>query len=753
MGLTPKERKANQRARDAGFPEPYQAKPAAPKATKEEVETRLSQHASDFAWAQEQDATETFYKSECRPCVDLLAIYEGANIEDKEAEDDEETSGSKKKSKKKQNRPNPSLQRLTIRAIESEGFRIEPDAALSFRKVFEVNEVVSFRRWLDLRDKGRKDIFWLGRLLGKNLYYEVHHPVCDMFVQKNFDGMYFPGFNQDDLHAMIKQQKRVAMDGVTPTRTMILMAPRSGYKSTIDGIDATSWLLNCPDIRIMIITAFRNLAKTFLREIKKYFFLPRSAQPTAFHMLYPEFILTGVDGTSEQALECPAHVLNSKEPHLWITSMESSATGLRCDIRKMDDIVDPKNSNDEELRAELKYKIDGTNDLVEPWGFTDVAGTRYFTQDWYGMRMAPDENGDPAPYAYLHIPAWKPKKEFEAQYAILLRTEGGMYKVTEDMVDLWFPQKLSFEHLKNTLKEKKERSFKNQQLNIATDPKVDDVYINLFDKDVLDHHTTTLSAATLKDGEIIQTWDIAYGEKRTSDYSVGITAKVIQNTDKQLGLHILEIIFDKWKNSELPYHMLSFYERWKPNRVRIENSNGVGFLMNNIRNLARSRGSDIEHHVQLWPVDVSPNAKRNRIKDAEFLLGHDRLFFVGGPWMQETNKQLTEYSGKKSTTYRKDDIPDALGLTTTFLPAIALVHSPDPKEVEKAYEERVQTARTRALYDRMFMDRPQLREAMTRTQWEAQQRGDPQFPEPEEPKPDPRRALMNKFFGGNGMRA
>jgi hypothetical protein len=88
-----RQRQANKRARDKGLPEPY------PRVDPEEAKQRLTRHEDDLAWAQNQDAIGR-YKSECRSCVDLLAIYEGTNILDKETEDEDESD--KKKATKVQ---------------------------------------------------------------------------------------------------------------------------------------------------------------------------------------------------------------------------------------------------------------------------------------------------------------------------------------------------------------------------------------------------------------------------------------------------------------------------------------------------------------------------------------------------------------------------------------------------------------------------------------------------------------------------
>jgi phage terminase large subunit-like protein len=709
-----RERKKLAEQRSAGFVKPE---------VSVDAEKVLDDHGKNLEWAQELDATGKRYKSECRTLVDLLAIYEGADILDKESDDDEEEDKKKGKKKEKSNRPAPFRQPVKIRAVRFEDdslgqdlkvqVNIDPSQleyktlkgdVINLKTMFEVNEIVSFRRWLDLRDKGRKDLFWQGRLLGCSFFHNTHQMVCDMFVKKQFDGLYFDEYTKDDMHDMIGVQKRFANDGVTPTRTMLLFAPRSGYKSTIDGVDAVQWMLNCPDIRIMIMTSVKNLAKMFMMEIKSYFYLPRKGTPTAFQILYPEYIITGIAGKSKEPFQCPARMFLSKEPHVWISSLDASSVGSRCDIRKLDDIVEDKNSAEEELRENLKEKVKATNNLTEPWGFTDVIGTRYFTKDWYGGRMSKDENNnEPEPYAYLSISAWTPKPEYKRAYEQLLKTPDGMFLVTEQMVDLWFPSKLSFSRLRSLLKENKERGFKNQQLNIATDPKELDVFVNNFDLESMRASTCQLNAAP-KEMEVIQTWDIAYSENRTSDFSVGATIGIFKDTHNQLGAIVLDMVYDKWKSSELASQMLAFYDKHKAvvTKIYIEEANGVGFLMGNIKNLAKIRGSAFEHFTRLRPVDVKPNAKQNRIKDLEFLHANGRLKFVSGAWIDELYKQFIDYNGKKSNNYRKDDIPDAISLgVISHLPPTALQYDPDPKEVEKEHEERQAREVRDGWYNRM----------------------------------------------------
>jgi hypothetical protein len=642
-----------------------------------------------------------------------------------------------------------------------EVIKIDPDM-LEYKQIYEVNEVVTFQRWLDLRDKGRRNLFWLSAVLGKRLFHNTHQMICDKFVQKNFDGLYFPNFERSDLNTMIGRQKRFAADGVTPTRTMLLFAPRGGWKSTIDGLDAVQWMLNAPDIRIMIITAFRPLAKMFLGEIKRYFYLPPRGTASTFQLLYPEYILTGVDGRSREPIRCSAATMDSKEPHLWITSMESSATGSRCDIRKADDIVDPKNSNDEELRQNLEVNFNGTNDLVEPWGFTDIIGTRYFTDDYYGTRMKPDDEGLFAPYSFLSISAWTPKPSHAVMYESLLSLPNGMSQVTEEMVDVWFPYKLNYTVLRGILLAKKERnstniqkerSFRNQQLNIPTDPTEVSELVTHFSKEVLRQHTYAASAAPVS-GETIVTIDIAYSDTRTSDFSVLAACRRHIREDNTEELIVLDIDYEKWKASDLAQHIVLFLRHHKPTRTFIEKALGADLLWLAIRAVATKYNClEVLNSIRWVPIENTLNAKANRIKTLEILLADDRLHFVAGPWIDELYKQFERFTGDTKKG-RKDDIPDSISLATRTLPATMFTKVRlDPEEEDRLWEEQEKKDRKAAHYAAYFGTQHFGTRTVPETNqpaptWRELAKGsrEPEpTPEPESSKPrDPRLAIFGK---------
>ena len=686
------------------MPEPY-AEATGVVTEEKEKGLRLEEHRENLAWAHAQDEGDYFYKSECRSAVQLLAIYEGGAVTVISDENDQVVDT--KTGKKKNNLPIPVSQKIQIRAIKVGDHNIAPND-IEYRKMYEVDRVVSFIDWLDLRDKARKDMFWLGRMLGKGLFHDTHKMICGAFVQKNFDGMYFSDCTYDDVHEMIGKQERFTAAGAE-TRTLMLFAPRSGYKSTIDGLDMAQWMINCPDIRIMVMTSVKDLSKQLMGEVKGYFYLPPRGKPSAFQMLFPEYVLTGVDGRSEQPITCPAQLFDSKEPHIWVTSLDSSFVGQRCDIRKLDDIVEDKNSADEELREKLKEKIKSTNALVEPWGFTDIIGTRYFTTDWYGWRMGQtlDEEDVSAtePFKYLCISCWAIKQQFQFEYDQLLEKKNGIFEVTESMVDLWFPYKLNWKALRTKMREYKERGFKNQYLNIATDPLEVTGLVTHFDKESLRRHTYAKTAAPIT-GELIVTADWAYSENKGSDFSV--LAAVLRHIreDGTEELVVIDIDYDKWKASDLAQHIVLFIRTHKPSRIFIEKALGADLLLMAIRAYATKYGClDLLNRIIWVPTGNTVNEKANRIKTLEVLLHDDRLHFVSGPWNDELYRQFERFTGETKKG-RKDDIPDAISQASRTLPQSMFTRvrlTPEEEAVKAEQEERAeQRLLARAQHERMF---------------------------------------------------
>lgn len=629
--------------------------------------------------AAEQDASGKRHKSEVLSQADLLKLYYGMAGNDLEVED-------KKKAKKSSIRP-------------------------SVSKI--LGEERSFEEWLEMRDQARKDLFWLGRdVLKKDLVEKTHRIVCEQFVQKNFDGAYHEGYTIGDVHKAIDRQQRFDDKG-NATKEMLLLDPRGFFKSTIDGIDCIQWMLNAPDIRILILTGEYKLAAAFMKEIKAYMFFADGADPTDFHLLFPEYVLTGVSGSSKEPIECPARRHDQKEATLWVNSIDSNLSGWHCDIKKGDDVITDENSNTEAAREKLKDKFDGTDNLLDEWGFSDNIGTRYFAGDWYGTRLEPADPDDFVPLKYFVRKCWEVKPGSE---------DVPLKKLTEDMVVLNFPEKATFTSLRKKLL-KSERSFRNQQLNEPSEDDQSEFKVT-FSEDLLRTRIMHASAAP-KEGDLYVVWDWAPSAGKYSDMSVGVAGRIVKSQDGRFGIVVLEVLFDRWKPSELAFHIVAFNKKWVPKKTLIEKSPGAELLQMEISRQAVKYGTSID--VYWKPVTLQADAKRNRIKGLETLLQDNLLSFVGGTWIDETFRQLVNYTGERKNKGRKDDIPDAISFLCFFLPSTTT--NEDYEALQLAAEKAATRKRE---YERMFGGQQTVRQS------------DPVAPVKSE---DPR----NRIFGGNGL--
>lgn len=596
---------------------------------KREQKKQLDAEIADAALSADRDADGKRYRSEVRSWKELHQMFHGINENLDEVEE-------KKQKDKKRTKVKPSVAKI-------------------------LGQKRTFQEWLDIRDKCRKDGFFLGKFILKHdlLTERVHRIIFDQFVKKNFDGVYKENYSLSDVHNAIADHHD------TRDKELVLIDSRGALKSTINGVDAVQWLLNVPDIRILILTGEDTLAESFLGQIKGYFTLLDGADPTDCHLLFPEYILRGRAASSGTPMLCPARKHNQKEASLWVNSVTSNLSGWHCDIRKGDDVVTDRNSNTADTRQKLKDKYDGTDSLVDEWGFMDHIGTRYYTDDWYGLRIAAKED---APFKYFCRGCWTVKDEFK---------EVPLRELTVDMVVLTFPEKVTGGVLTpksiprawkvlHTLLNKNERSFRNQQLNEPTDALLESDYVITFDQESLIKHSY-LSSSAPKVGDIYVAWDWAYTDSRNSDYSAGTVGRIYQRVeDGEWGISVLEVDYGKWKPEELAFHIVMLNRKWNPKKTLIEKTNCADLLKLEIARKAYQYSTSLDIY---WKVpDHGSDAKRNRIKSLQIKLKNDLLWFVNGLWLDETFKQFANYTGDRKNRGRKDDIPDAVSFLAYFCP-------------------------------------------------------------------------------------
>ena len=509
----------------------------------------------------------------------------------------------------------------------------------------------SFREWLNLRDRARKDLYWLGHDCiatpesGSGFVEHVHREMVECFVKKNFDGVYHHGWTLDEA--------RDHFDKLPRQKEMLQLCPTGAFKSTANKVDCVQWMLNFPDVRIFIITGSGPLSRKFLKEVKGFFFKPQGAKATFFQCLFPEYVIEGEDGESLVPLTSPARRHPQPgTPTLWVNSIDGAIAGWHCDVWKGDDIVNEQNSNTEDTRLSLKEKYDNiSQNRPDRWAFRDHLGTRYYPDDWYGSRIDewqkyPDTNA----LLYLCRSAWTVKPEFK---------QVPIKRLEAHMVDLYFPEQMPFHVLMKKCRQN-ETQFRCQQLN---EPAAGDLLCH-FDKGAIEKHTIVLTAVPRPHKGVrrpVVRWDTAHSEKGGSDYSAGAVGWCDTETR---ALYVLEIDYGKWRDSVVAQHVVNLHWKWDALYTEIEKFHGWELFGQEVQRLSLSR---YKTYLPLYwrEAERESGSKRNWVKGLETLLAADRLWFVDGDWMELTTQQFVMFTG---TSKRKDDIPDAVSKLQRIIP-------------------------------------------------------------------------------------
>lgn len=260
---------------------------------------------------------------------------------------------------------------------------------------FSAAEINQFRM---LRWKARTDLGFLCReiLNYKDVSDEIHGPFMNK-LQK------FPiptpeQFAENDKVVGGKWiykplQRHTSLPG---GRKVLILDPRGWLKTTINAQSHTiQWLLNYPDIAIMVIQSNLEKAEMILGEIKQHF-----QYNAIFRQLFPEHCPTRAIesfGTKGKFTTLARNRgITRKEESVSTSSIDAGSSGIHVDVIKYSDIVEPSNvGTPEQMEKVTQGFYMSQNLLVGPKYWIDVEGTRYDFADTYGQIIKLDKETPP----------------------------------------------------------------------------------------------------------------------------------------------------------------------------------------------------------------------------------------------------------------------------------------------------------------------------------------------------------------------
>jgi phage terminase large subunit-like protein len=423
----------------------------------------------------------------------------------------------------------------------------------------------------EYRHKCRTDLFFLAKELGySDLTEQTHKEVCDFFLSKDFSKS-FKEFAQTD----------------STSHDRLLLLPRGGFKSSIDVADCIQYILNWPDITILLLTGVYDLAVDFLREAKNHFVLQEDGTPKVnadgkfnlFQCCFYEFCTTKAD--KAETFTSPMRKANVKEPTLMAAGVETSMSGWHFDVIKSDDSVTNENSRTTSRLKTIKGQLAMHRKMLHPYGYCDCVGTWYAVNDAYGETISAEEKNGTLIWNAGRADS-QDTDERQAITCVMLRPamwpKPGKENVPDDQLTeqdwiIWFPERISYKWLMRE-KSKNPETFATQCMNNPLSIKR-----VKFNRESLIKATKPYTAMPQRsvDGFLVQVWDTAFKDNAWCDYSVGITALFYEGL-----IYILDITRGQFSEAELPQIIANAAYKWKPQRLAIEDANGVRWLVREV---------------------------------------------------------------------------------------------------------------------------------------------------------------------------
>ena len=513
-----------------------------------------------------------------------------------------------------------------------------------------VKELGGVAKYHARRLRCQTDLWFLSKeIFGRDLFERTHRPVVDFFLKKK---PFTPAFRKDSKYGLADFQAAIAELAPLAIRKGICLYPRGNYKSSLDEDDITQYVINYPDIRILIMVGESSLGEAFVPNIKQRFILERDREPTEFQRLFPEFVIdleSDKDRGGAQEYWSPARRLIQKEPTIGSISILGSTSGWHCDVLKCDDVITDTTPVETSMaRNKIVRKFVTTANLLDPHGVLELIGTRYHEEDLYEHVKT---NLKDCRYlcgaSWTVLPFARAKKPRE---------------LTEQDVVLLFPERQGFAFLREKLL-LDEQTFFLQQLNA---PQLLGPSVKFRLEDL---RAATTSVPENQSFKRYNFWDVATTNSEGSDYTAGGFISI----DPQRWVAYLHVlVLDKFTPSELAHQIAKMAKETQPERVMFERYTATNqcWLEQEVKKLGVSMGYDIPVHA--FKTDKTKMSKGNHICGLEPLIRGGRLLFSNMiPGLDLLFKQFTSFTGIPHPK-RNDDGPDMLSFLRMVMPMTGL---------------------------------------------------------------------------------
>lgn len=452
-------------------------------------------------------------------------------------------------------------------------------------------------------------------------------------------------------------------------RLMIFVPPRHG-KSEIISRSFPAWALGQdPTLQIIMSAYSLDLPREFSKVNRE-----RMMDP-AYKTLFPD---TALDPNSTNA----EHWKTTAKGEVKAAGVGGGLGGFGADIFIIDDpIKDFQDAQSETIRETVKNWYTSVADnrlspnsgvilVLTRWHDDDLAGWRLRTAQELRSEGIPDSEIEQ--WNVVSFPAIAEADEYiDTDYKLFHEPLPGRVRVRKEGEAL-HPARYPI----NVLNRKRHAMPSQQWSALFQQNPVPDSG-EFFTKDDFVFYDST---PVLHDYPVLFAWDLAVGEKKTNDWTVGLAAAVIPQ-DGINTLWILDMFRRRVRDKELYEAVLSMYLKYKHNASRIGMEYGQLFLSVERPILAEFRKKGI---TPVWDRDLRPvSDKRVRATPARGWMQHHRIKWPRHVnWVDTAMAELLRFDAGVN-----DDIVDALAWLVRMAEKMHVVekktHRPGYKTVDE----------------------------------------------------------------------
>lgn len=402
-----------------------------------------------------------------------------------------------------------------------------------------------------------------------------------------------------------------------PSMKKALLLPRDHLKTSMVTIGKSiQYILNNPNIRILIANQIWDFSRKILSEIKGHF-----EDKSDLPKLFGNFISN--HWTADSVI-IKQRTRSLKEPTIMTTGVEAENTGGHYDIIFLDDLMGHQNCQTPEQREKAKRFRRSMIALLEPGGQIIDIGTRWHNDDTFSEIFEKEmdyydvmvrqivENGK------LIFP-----KKFNKQFD----------PVKKNWMHVDYPCLDYVTHLKKSMTT---AEFSAQYMNQPVDEENQLFKPGYFK--TYDHRPERLFVS--------MTIDPAISQKNAADYF----AINVSGMDENYRIYVLDTIKGHWRVSESIDNIFTTYQKWHPSVIGLETVAYQKALKSWLEEKMR------EHGI-FFPIT---ELRRSTNQTKEFRIEALEPFYRDGmiyhaPWMKSLEEELLQFPKGKH-----DDEIDAL---------------------------------------------------------------------------------------------